>query len=362
MMQPDQANAAILVVDDEPDNLLILSALLKEAGYLAVTTIVDPFEALPRFKQGAFDLVMLDIMMPRLDGFAVMAQMMAMGPTWECPILVLTARQDEKTRLRALSEGARDFLSKPFLAEEMLCRVGNLLQMHLAKRQLALLNHSLEATVVARTWQLEERNRQLTQSQLEVLNRLGLAAEFRDNETGLHVVRMSGYAQRIGLALGLGEEASTLLLHCAPMHDIGKVGIPDAILLKPGKLDAQEWKIMRRHSEIGAKILANATSPWLETSRVIALSHHERWDGTGYPQGLHAEQIPLFARIVSVADVFDALTSSRPYKPAWSVQQAVSAIQEGSGTQFDPRIVAIFIDLLPDLIAIKDQFQDGDIP
>lgn len=359
---PDQAAAPILVVDDEPDNLLIIAEQLREAGYRAVKTLSNPFEAVTCFAEGGFELVLLDIMMAELDGFGVMAKMQQMGPAYACPIMVLTARQDETTRLRALREGARDFLTKPFLEEELLCRVGNLLVMHLAQRRLATINDALESTVQVRTAQLEARNRQLIQSQLEVLNRLGRAAEFRDNETGLHVARMSRYSEGLGRAWGLDEQASTLLLHCAPMHDIGKVGIPDAILLKPGKLDPDEWTIMRRHPEIGANILAHSTSTWLETSRVIALSHHERWDGTGYPQGLHGENIPLLGRIVAVADVFDALTSARPYKLAWSVERAVATIQEGSGTQFDPRLVATFVELLPDILAIKDQHPDKDSP
>lgn len=353
-----QVTARILVIDDEPDNLLILSEQLRGAGYRAVTVTADPLEAVALFEIKTFDLVLLDIMMPGLDGFGVMARMQAVRPAKSCPILVLTARQDEVTRLRALRDGAQDFLSKPFLEEELLCRVYNLLEMHLAQCDLATLNHSLETAVRERTIQLEERNRQLIHSQLEILDRLGLAAEFRDNETGLHVVRMSRYAELLGRAIGLDEQEASLLLHCAPMHDIGKVGIPDAILLKPSKLDRDEWTVMHRHPEIGANILANSTSHWLEVSRMIALSHHERWDGTGYPHGLSGEAIPLFGRIVAVADVFDALTSARPYKPAWPVAKTIETMQEGMGTHFDPRLIATFVDLLPDMLRIKDQHQD----
>lgn len=356
--------ARILAVDDEIDNLLILSDYLHEAGYHAVTTVSDPFKALEHFKAELFDLVLLDIIMPGLDGFAVMSRMQQLerqlGPEKSCPILVLTVSLDEKTRLRALSEGARDFLPKPFLEEELLCRVKNLLDMHLAQKHLRTLNQQLDAIICKRTVQLEERNQQLIKSQLEVLERLALAAEFRDNETGLHMVRMSHYAHIIGQELGLGVHESTLLLHSAPLHDVGKVGIPDTILLKLGKLDPEEWAIMKRHATIGEKILANSHSPWLEASRVIALTHHERWDGKGYPQGLPGDQIPLFGRITAVADVFDALTSVRPYKPAWPVTRAVATIQEGSGTQFEPNIVAAFLRTLPKILTIKDQHQDGE--
>lgn len=361
MITEQQQTAPILVIDDERDNLHILAAQLSESGYRAVTLMHDPLEAVSVFEHGAFDLLLLDIMMPKLDGFAVMTRIQALGPTKACPILVLTARQDEATRLRALRQGAKDFLSKPFLEEELLCRVGNLLEMHLAQRNLATLNRSLETVVQERTAQLEERNRQLIHSQMEILDRLGLAAEYRDNETGLHVVRMSRYAECLGRELGLDEIEATLLLHCAPMHDIGKVGIPDAVLLKPGKLNPEEWAIMRKHPEIGANILAHSTSHKLEVSGVIALTHHERWDGTGYPRGLRGEAIPLFGRIVAIADVFDALTSARPYKPAWTVAHTIKTMQREAGTHFDPHILKTFCDLLPAMLTIKDQHPDGEM-
>ncbi|MEO5350827.1 MAG: response regulator [Magnetococcus sp. YQC-3] len=354
--------APILVIDDEADNLLIIAEFLRQAGYRSVTVTADARQGVALFAEGAFALVLLDIMMPGMDGFAVMARMKEVAPARQCPILVLTARQDEKTRLRALREGAKDFLSKPFLEEELLCRVANLLEMEMAQQNLLTFNQSLEALLRQRTQDLDLRNQQLMRSQLETLDRLGRAAEFRDNETGLHVLRMSHYAERLGRAMGLDEGEAALLLHSAPMHDIGKVGIPDAILLKPGRLDPAEWVVMRRHPAIGAEILANATSPWLESSRVIALSHHERWNGDGYPGGLRGEEIPLFGRIVAVADVFDALTSARPYKSAWPVERAVVTLQEGSGSHFDPRIVAVFIDLLPEMMAIKAHYQEGEQP
>ena len=353
-------DAKILVIDDEIDNLLVLSEYLREAGYHNVTTVSDPFKAWALFKKEVFDLVLLDIMMPKQDGFAVMAQMQTSGTEKNCPILMLTAQHDEKTRLQALRMGAQDFLTKPFLEEELLCRVRNLLEMHLAKKALRTLNQHLHKSVRERTTQLQERNQQLAKSRLEILERLALAAEFRDNETGLHVTRMSHYAQCIGQVLGLKEEETTLLLHSSAMHDVGKIAIPDAILLKPGKLNSEEWEVMKRHTIMGAKLLDNSTFQWLESGRIIALTHHERWDGTGYPKGLKGDQIPLFGRITAIADVFDALTSARPYKPAWPVIQAVTIIQEARETQFEPCVVDAFVEALSQILTIKNRYQDGE--
>ena len=236
--------AKILIVDDEQDNLTISSEHLFAEGYKNITTTREPLEAVSLFEQRSFDLVLLDIMMPEYDGFYVMESMRAVRPKKKCPILVLTARQDEGTRLRALREGAQDFLSKPFLEEELLSRVRNLLDAHMAQKYLRRMNGKLDAMVSTRTTQLEEMNRQLWESQTDVLKRLAFVAECRDNETGLHVIRMSHYAKIIGKHLELTEKEGELILLSAPMHDIGKIGIPDAILLKPGKLDPDEWQVM----------------------------------------------------------------------------------------------------------------------
>ena len=356
------AEASILVVDDEHDNLHILRHQLCAGGYRTVTAMSDPFEALRLFATQTFDLVLLDLFMPALDGFAVMEAIRCLGVEKQCPVLVLTARHDRAIRLRALREGASDFLTKPFVEEELLCRLNNLLSMHLATKHLHTLNRHLDQLVGTRTAELKKRNQQLRRSQLDALHRLALAAEFRDNETGTHVMRMSHYAHCIGRRIGLSDAEATMLLHCAPMHDIGKVGIPDRILLKPGKLEAAEWHTMQQHTLIGAQILADSRSPYIEASRLIALTHHERWDGTGYPHGLRGEQIAVFGRITMVADVFDALTSVRPYKHAWPVKRAVETIQEGEGSQFDPRIVSAFIDVLPEILIIKDQHQESTTP
>lgn len=350
--------AKILVVDDEADNLMIFREYLNSAGYINVTTIANPSDGLALIQKNEFDLILLDIMMPQIDGFEVMAKIKKMEPLKKCQILVLTANQDDDVKIRALNEGAQDFLSKPFLEEELLCRVRNLLNMHFGQEYLRAFNERLNNLVWERTLELEERNTQLLQSQLEVLNKLAVAAEFRDNQTGLHVVRMSHYAQEIGRGIGFNEEDANLLFHTSPMHDVGKIGIPDAILLKTSKLDPDEFAVMKLHTEIGGKILDNGSSEFLQVGRTIALTHHERWDGKGYPKGLKGEEISIFGRIVAVADVFDALTSDRPYKEAWDDERAFEAIREGSGTQFDPKIVNAFFRIQFEILSIKNRYQE----
>jgi putative two-component system response regulator len=199
---------------------------------------------------------------------------------------------------------------------------------------------------------------ELRETRLQIVQRLGTAAEYKDNETGLHVVRMSHYAKTLALAVGYSQAAAEDLLHAAPMHDVGKIGIPDAILQKPGKLTEDEWKIMRQHTEIGARIIGDHPSGLLRMAATVALNHHEKWDGSGYPHGLHGEDIPHAARVVAVADVFDALTSVRPYKRAWSVAEAVELIQRESSKHFDPELVEAFVDCLPDMLQIRERWSD----
>jgi putative two-component system response regulator len=205
---------------------------------------------------------------------------------------------------------------------------------------------------------VRERTRELEETRMEIIRRLGRAAEYRDNETGLHIIRMSKFSQILGQATGMSDQDSGMLLNASPMHDIGKIGIPDSILLKPGKLDADEWEIMKTHSSIGAKILSGHPSELMQMAREIALTHHEKWDGSGYPGGLSGEEIPLSGRIVALADVFDALTSERPYKKAWAVDDAVSFIKENSGKHFDPTLVELFIDRLDEIIEVRDKYAE----
>jgi putative two-component system response regulator len=346
---PQNLSGRILIVDDEPANVRLLLQMLASEGYEAVVGINDPREVLTNVAQQGTELVLLDLNMPHLDGFQVMEQLLALEqpPT----ILVLTAQTDPERRLRALRGGARDFLTKPFDMAELMARVKNLLDVHQYQRFLGAQNRLLQG-------QVHESRQELHDTRMQIIQRLGRAAEFRDNETGLHIIRMSRYSQLLGRLAGLDEAEADLLLHASPMHDIGKIGIPDRVLLKPGKLNADEWILMKTHARIGADLLDGHPAPLLRLARDIALTHHEKWDGSGYPAGLAGKDIPLIGRIVAVADVFDALTSARPYKPAWPVDQAIASMQEQRGRHFDADLVDLFVANLDVMLDIRDRFSE----
>ena len=344
-------DARILVIDDEPANVRVLEIILKAAGYHDVTGAIDPIEGLALYTAHRHDLVLLDLNMPGMDGFELLERIKHLDPDDYPPVVVLTALDDVDTKLRALEGGARDFVSKPFNRVELLSRVRNLLEMRLLQRAVARQNDVLRDLV-------EERTRELHDTRLEIIRRLGRAAEYRDNETGYHIIRMSKISQRLARKAGFDDRDAELMLHASPMHDIGKIGIPDKILLKPGRLDPLEWGIMQRHTIIGAEILAGHPSELLDMARIIALYHHEKWDGSGYPHGIGGEEIPLVARIVAIADVFDALTSERPYKVAWSIDDTLQEIRRLSGVHFDPVLIDAFHEILPEVIAIKEAYPD----
>lgn len=344
-------SARILIVDDEPSNLKLLDKMLRTQGYENLTLIQDPREVLPHCTSGMPDLILLDLNMPHLDGFEVMALLQKTFGADLSPVLVLTAQQGFEHRLRALSNGARDYLTKPFDRAEMLARVRNLIEVQLFHKFMHDQNALLDELV-------RQRTKELRDTRLQIVRRLGRAAEFRDNETGYHILRMSHSSVLLARALGWDEERCELLLHASPMHDVGKIGIPDSILLKPGKLDPDEWEVMKQHTSIGEHILDGDNSPLLVLAREIAISHHEKWDGTGYPHCLKAEEIPISGRIVALADVFDALTSERPYKKAWSIEAALEYIQSNSGAHFDPTLVNHFVRLLPQVLAIRTRFAE----
>ena len=347
-------DARILIVDDEAVNLKLLERMLGAQGYRNLVLLEDPRRILETYRQAPVDLILLDLNMPGLDGFTVMEQLRALEDPLLPPIVVLTAQAGREPLLRALHGGARDFLTKPFDRPELLVRVRNLLEVHLAHRMIHDRKHMLEEMVLARTAELRD-------TRLQVVQRLGRAAEYRDNETGNHILRMSHSAVLLARQLGYHEGQCELLLHASPMHDIGKIGIPDHILLKPGKLTAEEWEIMKTHTTIGASILEGDDSDLLRCASEIALSHHEKWDGSGYPRGLAGEAIPLSGRIVALADVFDALTSERPYKKPWPVEEAVAYIREQSGRHFEPRVVEHFLACLPEILAIGARYAEPEM-
>lgn len=340
--------ARIVIVDDEPANLKLLDKLLQSQGYRNLVLISDPRDVLGAYQQVRPDLILLDINMPHLDGYQVMAGLKALNDPLAPPIVILTAQHGRDGLLKALASGARDFIPKPFDRTELLMRVRNLLDAQLAHRLVHDQKVVLEDMVRART-------EALNLTRLQVVQRLGRAAEYRDNETGLHIIRMSQFSALLAQSMGWSAADCDLMLHASPMHDVGKIGIPDGILLKPGKFAPHEWDIMKTHATIGGDILDDANSDLLRLAREIALSHHEKWDGSGYPLGLAGADIPQSGRIVAVADVFDALTSQRPYKLAWTVEASVAYIVDNQGLHFDPDVVAHFQKILPQLLAIRER-------
>ncbi len=343
--------AKILIVDDEPANIELLEDILENEGYSSFRSTLDSRKTLAMYKEMRPDLVLLDLNMPHLDGFQVMDQLQDLEQDSYAPILVLTAQSDRKTRIQALAAGARDFIGKPFDLAEVKRRISNMLEIRLLHNQVRDQNRILELKVKDRTYELEETRR-------EAILRLGRAAEYRDNETGMHVIRMSRLSARLAKEVGLSEKECQLILQASPMHDVGKIGVPDEILLKPGKLNQKEWETMKMHPEIGAKILSGSRSELMQMAESIALSHQERWDGSGYPSGLKGEEIPLSGRIVAICDVFDALTSKRYYKEAFSVKESMAIIEAGSGKDFEPQLVEAFKRTLPEMVKIVKELPD----
>jgi len=351
MSAEPRKNECILIVDDEAANLKLLDRMLRAQGYTNLELVDDPRQVIERYRANRPDLILLDINMPHLDGYQVMAQLKALNDPLLPPIIILTAQRSMDYLLRSLAAGARDFLGKPFDVNELLMRVRNLLDAQLAHR----LVHDQKAVLED---MVRQRTEELRSTRLQVVQRLGMAAEYRDEETGNHILRMSHISTLLARAIGWSEADCELMLNASPMHDIGKIGIPDAILLKPGKFEPPEWEIMKTHAVIGGKLLDGDDSDLMRMAREIALNHHEKWDGSGYPNGLAGEAIPQSGRIAALADVFDALVSERPYKKAWTVEAAVNLIKENSGKHFDPQLVAVFMQQLPGILAIRERFSE----
>jgi putative two-component system response regulator len=347
-------DAPILVVDDEPANLQLVRMILESEGYTNIITNDDPTRVLDLVLHHDCDLILLDLNMPFMDGYEVMNLLSNSLERRMPPVMVLTAQHDQEFRLRALSDGARDYVTKPFDRSELLARVRNLLEVQLLQRYMYNQKDALEYLVA-------ERTREIQETRLQVIRKLGRAAEYRDNETGLHLVRMSRISMILGRASGMNSRQCDMLLDASPMHDIGKIGIPDSILLKPGKLTDDEWQVMKQHPVIGADILAGDQSELLIMARRIALMHHEKWDGSGYPNGLSGTDISIEGRIVAIADVFDALTSERPYKHAWPVSEAVQFIKDNSDKHFDPQLVSLFVDNLNEIVEVIQRYAEPEV-
>ena len=326
---PDQ-RPRLLLVDDEPTNLQVLRHILQADYRLLFAT--DGERALQVAREQRPDLVLLDIMMPNMDGYAVCCALKADAATASIPVIFITALTDSQDETAGFDVGGVDYITKPVSPPVVRARV---------RTHLSLV-----------------RMDELRETRLQIVQRLGRAAEYKDNETGMHVIRMSHFSKLLALAAGHSPAWAEDLLNAAPMHDVGKIGIPDAVLRKPGPLDADEWATMRRHPEIGAEIIGEHPSGVLQLAREIALAHHEKWDGSGYPRGLAGEAIPLSARIVAIADVFDALTTRRPYKEPWPVQDALDHIAAQAGKHFDPALVALFAPLLPQLLEIRARWAE----
>ncbi len=343
--------AKILIVDDQKLHTFFLEKVLKKEGYKNIHCVTDARRAVGAFHDFHPDIILLDLIMPYLDGFQITEQLREHREHNYLPILGLSEDKSSEMKQRALQAGITDFLSKPYESSEVFMRLRNMIEARILHEQIKDQNKLLEGKV-------QERTRELNESRLEIIQRLAQAAECRDDATGQHIVRMSYYCAAVADALGWEEKEKELILNASPLHDIGKIGIPDSILLKPAKLTPEEFEVMKTHTTIGARLLAGSSSELMQMGEVIALTHHERWDGTGYPQRLKGDQIPVVGQICSVADVFDALTSARPYKKAWSIDQAVEEILSQKEKQFSPAILEAFKSKLPEIRKIKKEHSE----
>lgn len=337
---PSFLEARILIVDDNPDLVWILQTMLEREGYSEIASTTDPTKALDAFIAYEPDIVLLDMHMPGMNGLDVMAGMREVTREF-VPIVMLTGDRSPEIRLRALGSGANDFLTKPFEKTEVHLRIKNLLETRRCHQLLKRENESLEQKVA-------ERTNDLHRAKVEILQRLAMASEFRDDCTGEHTQRVGQLCERMARVMGLSKRQVELIGAAAPLHDIGKIGVPDHILLKTGPLTPEEWEIMKRHTTTGARMLSNSVSPTLRLGERIALSHHERWDGKGY-HGVSGDATPLAGRLVTVADAFDAMTHQRPYKEALTGEAALEEIRDQRGRQFDPSVVDAFCDSFQDL-------------
>ncbi len=385
----------VLAVDDDKINLQLLNTILKGMDFDVLQALNAKVGLEILEKEKDIDLIVTDLMMPEMDGYEFTKKVKSHPEMANIPVIMLTSLGQKKDKIKALESGVDDFLNKPLDKTELTLRVQAFLKVKKyndslsnEKKQLELTLSEKENTLVktladlknlsddklfliqlledesmkllSAYRQLKETNIQMRNSNLEIIASLATAAEFRDNETGMHIKRVSNYCALIAKKVGLPDDKCEEILNTSPMHDIGKIGIPDIILLKPGSLTPDEWKIMKTHAYIGYTILNGIKSDIMNTAATIAYTHHEKWNGEGYPRGLKKEEIPLEGRICAIADVFDALTSKRVYKDAFSVEKAVDILKEGRASHFDPDLLDLFIDALDQVVEIKEKYQDTD--
>jgi putative two-component system response regulator len=353
----------VLVIDDDEVTRKITAALVRALGHEAEPAR-DGIEGLAKLRLD-IDLVLLDVVMPAMDGFEVCRRIRRDPHGRDVPVVMVTSQTSREDRLLAVEAGANDFIAKPIDETELRIRSASLLKMKDALDALKRSQTQLEETIEQRTASLRHALEEMAKAQrlayvaqLETVERLAIVAEYKDKVTARHIRRMSEYCAVIARGLKLPPGEVELILHASRMHDVGKIAVPDAILRKPSHLDEPEWKVMRRHPTIGGIILDNSSSQLLQAGRVIALCHHERWDGGGYPTGLAGEDIPLWGRICAVADVFDAVTSERPYKPPFPNEEAMRILRDGRGSQFDPRVVDAFFDRLQEILTVQSEHRD----
>ena len=345
----DLGSCKILIADDTKTNIDVLIQALRSDYKLGVA--LNGSKAIEYVRANRPDLILLDILMPGMSGFEVCRQLKTDPDTKDIPIIFITAMDSSGHKTKGFEIGAVDYITKPFDITEVKARVKTHLSLKTAQEALRNQNTILEQKVRERTKELEE-------AQIEILERLEKAAEYRDKKTGGHIKRMSNYCRLLGQAAGLQPEEYDLLALASTMHDVGKIGVPDTILLKPGKLTEEERTVMKTHTTIGAKLLSGSEHAFLQAAEIIALTHHERWDGTGYPQGLKGKEIPLFGRITGICDVFDALISERPYKKPWPVGKTLEKIREESGTAFDPELASLFVRSEPELRKMVEELNN----
>ncbi len=347
----------ILIVDDDQLGRKMMTQVLDRRGYNAVSA-PDGQTALDKISSASPDLILMDIKMPGMDGFEVAGRVKENPETSNIPVILFTGLDSADNHIRALDMGVDDYISKSASHAEIVARVRSHLKIKQLRDRMKTYQKNLETEVAIRTNQLNHALEHLRDASLDAIFKLTAASEYRDNETGAHIKRMSHYSALIAEKMGLKSKTVEAIRYASPMHDIGKIGIPDKILLKPGKLDANEWDVMKKHTVIGAKILKGSTIGFVRMGKVIALTHHEKWDGSGYPNGLKGRQIPLAGRIVALADVFDALTSRRPYKDPFPVEKSYQIISEDSGRHFDPDVVDAFFSVQDEILKIKEEYQE----